>query len=91
MCIAIFQLSDLKLGLVERNAVLAELQGEAMSQEINARLMEANVQRRDMEVSFLRESHKSGVIRRSQTFAGSDFLSREVSNLLKCQALIGSF
>ena len=30
----VFQLCELKLGVVERNAVLAELQTEALSQEV---------------------------------------------------------
>ena len=73
-----FQLGELKLGVGERNSLLRVLQQQLVCQEVNNRLLEVELQRRHMEVSYLRDARWSGVMRRTKTFGGTDFIQRGV-------------
>ena len=79
----VFQLSELKLGLAERNQLLLDMQRHLLNHEVTNRLLEANVQRKELELQYYKERDHTGVIKRSNTFTGSDLNQRPVSSPIR--------
>ena len=78
------QLGDLKLGLAERNQLLLDMQRHLMNHEVTNRLLEANIQRKDLELQYYKERDHTGVIKRSKTFTGNDLVQRPVRLITFC-------
>ena len=70
----------MKLGLAERNQLLLDMQRHLLNHEVTNRLLEANVQRKELELQYYKERDHTGVIKRSNTFTGSDLNQRPVSS-----------
>lgn len=73
------QLAELKLGVAERNQLVYKLHHQLVTQEVQNRLLQTDLQRTHMQVDFLQDAKSKGTLRRVKTFAGADFMTRGVS------------
>ena len=79
----VWQLTELRLGVTERNQLVYKLHHQLVTQEVQNRLLQTDLQRTHMQVDFLQEAKTKGSLRRVKTFGGVDFMSRGVSEFCK--------
>ena len=72
------QLHDLKIGILERNQVIEEMQRHLLVQEVTNKLLEADNERWELELQFFKRQRKAAILKRWQTFTGRDMPTREV-------------
>ncbi len=77
-CFNTFQLNELKFGLAERNQLLSDMQRHLLNHEVANRLLEASVERKDLELQYYKDKDRSGIIRRWSSFTGKDLIHRPV-------------
>ncbi|XP_064630162.1 uncharacterized protein LOC135488997 isoform X2 [Lineus longissimus] len=70
------QIQDLRQGIIERNQLIEDVKKHLAMQEVTNLLLNADIQRRDIELQLYRKRHRHGT-RRHCTFGGRDFCMRE--------------
>lgn len=87
------QLHDLKIGILERNQVIEEMQRHLLVQEVTNKLLEADNERWEMELQFFKRQRKAAILKRWQTFTGRDIPAREVGYYFptSLQPTLGAF
>ena len=74
----LFQLSDLKLGVVERNQVINEMRRHLLVQEVTNLLLQADIRRRELQLRFFRQRKRNIHEKRWKTYGGVELWTREV-------------
>ena len=72
----------MKLCISERSLLIHDMERHLLVQEVTNKLLQADIERLDLELNHFKEFNKMAVIKRWRTFSGNDYTARQEVRLL---------